>query len=305
MSGFYYEIDELLNEAIITGIPAIIVEGINDIAVYDGITVSVPFDVEVYAIENIQGYTEGCDQVISAIKDLNSLANDTHPLSKHILGIIDKDVRDYRREIPEIEPLLVLNYYSIESHFVSKKIIANIFSLSSKANRELVSDDLCNIMMDEIEAKLLDLYYFSLESLQKAIDPTYAASFSYSCSPGRIRDRQTRQDVLGKKNDLDTFAASLGISPCIDTLKSISKGKWLMDVFSQELLNSINGLQEKCAENTIETCQSCISKAFDKCLYRIKEGFTKKTIESLVFANIEGAEVRYIQNRISSIKGAA
>lgn len=305
MSGCCYEIDELLNEAIITGVPAILVEGIDDISVYDEISASVPFDVEVYAIENIEGYTEGCDQVISAIEDLNSLSNESHPLSNHILGVIDKDVRDYRHELPEIEPLLVLNYYSIESHFVSKKIISNILSLSSKTNRELVSDGLCNIMMDEIETKLLDLYYFSLESLRKSIDPTYAASFSYSYSPGRIRDPQTRQDVLGKKNDLDVFATSLGIAPCIDTLKSISKGKWLIDVFSQELLNSMNSLQEKCAESTIETCKSCISEAFDKCLYRIKEGFTKKTIKSLALSNIEGAEVQYIQNRIASIKGAA
>ena len=55
MSGCCYEIDELLNEAIITGVPAILVEGIDDISVYDEISASVPFDVEVYAIENIEG----------------------------------------------------------------------------------------------------------------------------------------------------------------------------------------------------------------------------------------------------------
>lgn len=305
MSGCCYEIDELLNEAIITGVPAIIVEGIDDISVYDEISANVPFDVEVYAIENIEGYTEGCEQVISAIENLNSLQSDTHPINEHILGIIDKDVRDYRDELPEIEPLLVLNYYSIESHFVSKEIISNILRLSSKANRELISDELCNTIMSEIETKMLDLYYFSLESLRNSIEPDYPASFSYSYAVGRIRDPKTRHDVLEKRNDLDIFATSLGISPCIDTLKSISKGKWLVDVFSQELLANINDLQEKCAQNTIETCKSCISEAFDKCLYRIKEGFTKKTIKSLALTSIEGAEVDYIQDRIARIKGAA
>tara|TARA_R110002111_G_C6002121_1_gene373291 strand:+ start:5223 stop:6140 length:918 start_codon:yes stop_codon:yes gene_type:complete len=305
MSGCCYEIDELLNEAIITGVPAIIVEGIDDISIYDEISTRVPFDVEVYAIESIEGFGEGCDQVISAIEDLNSLPNDAHKLSNHILGIIDKDVRDYRNEIPEVEPLLVLNYYSIESHFVSEKIISNILSLSSKTNRDLVSDELCSQIMDEIETKLLDLYYFSLESLRNAVDSAYKANFSYSDAPGRIHDPQTRQYVLDKQHDLDVFATSLSITPCIDNLKTISKGKWLIDVFSQELLNSMNGLQEKCAESSIKTCKSCISEAFDKCLYRIKEGFTKKTIKSLILSNVEGAEIQYIEDRISGIKGAA
>ena len=305
MSGYFYEIDELLNEAIITGVPVILVEGIDDISIYDEISTKVPFDVEVYAIENIEGFTEGCGQVISAIEELNTLSNDTHTLSNHILGIIDKDVRDYRYEIPEVEPLLVLNYYSIESHFVSEKIISNILSLSTKTNRDLVSDELCHLLMNEIETKLLDLYYFSLEALRNSIDPSYEASFSYSYAPGRIRDPQTRKNVLDKQYDLDAFAASLGLSPCIDSLKCISKGKWLIDIFSQALLNSIDGLQEKCAESSIETCKSCISEAFDKCLYRIKDGFTKRTIQGLVLSNISGAEVQYIENRIANIKSVA
>ncbi|MPY01340.1 DUF4435 domain-containing protein [Salinivibrio sp. VYel4] len=305
MSGFCYEIDELLNEAIITGVPAIIVEGIDDISIYDEISTKIPFDVEVYAIENIEGFTEGCNQVISAIEELNNLSNDNHGLSSNILGIIDKDVRDYRNDIPEVEPLLVLHYYSIESHFVSEKIIANILSLSSKTSRDLVSDELCHLMMSEIEEKLLDLYYFSLESLRNSVDPEYASNFSYSYSPGRIYDAKTRQAVLGKKHDLDIFASSLGVSPCINAIKGISKGKWLIDFFSQELLNSMNGLQGKCAESSIETCKSCLSETFDKCLYRIKDGFTKNTIKSLVLSNVEGAEVQYIEDRIARIKGAA
>ncbi|OHY72991.1 DUF4435 domain-containing protein [Marinobacter sp. AC-23] len=305
MSGFCYEIDELLNEAIITGVPAILVEGIDDISIYEEISTKAPFNVEVYAIENIEGFTEGCDQVIAAIQELDSLPNDSHSLSDNILGIIDKDVRDYRGELPDIEPLLVLNYYSIESHFVSEQIIANILRLSSKTSRDLISDELCNLMMREIEEKLLDLYYFSLESLRNSVESEYSASFSYSYSPGRIYDLKTRQDVLEKQRDLDVFATSLGLSPCIDTLKSISKGKWLIDIFSQELINSINGLPEKCSASSIVTCKSCISDAFDKCLYRIKDGFTKKTIRSLILASVEGAEVQYIENRISRIKGFA
>ncbi len=305
MVGCYYEIDEILNEAIITGVPAIIVEGIDDISVYDDISASIPFNVEVYAVENIEGYNEGCDEVISAIEDLNSLPNDAHPLADNVLGIIDKDVRDYRNEIPQIEPLLMLNHYSIESHFVSKEVISSILRLSSKVSRELISDELCSLMMDEIENKLYDLYYFSLESLRNSLESEYEAEFSYSYKAGRVKDRQTRESVLAKTNELDAFAASLDITPSLDCLKSISKGKWLLDIFSQELISSINSLQNKCGDNTIQTCKSCASNAFDKCLYRIKEGFTKKTIKSLALSNTEGIEIDYIRNRIANIKREA
>lgn len=233
------------------------------------------------------------------------MPNDSHALSDNVLGVIDKDVRDYRGEVPEIEPLLVLNYYSIESHFVSEQVIANILRLSSKASRDLISNDLCHLMICEIEEKLLDLYYFSLESLRNSIELEYSANFSYSYSPGRIYDPKTRQGVLEKQHDLDAFASSLGLSPCIDTLKSISKGKWLIDIFSQELIHSINRLPKRCSESSITTCKSCVFEAFDKCLYRIKDGFTKKTIKSLILASVEGAEVQYIEQRISRIKGFA
>lgn len=305
MSYSYYEIDEILNEAIITGVPVVIVEGIDDISIYDEISKRVSFDVEVYAIGNIDGYAEGCDQVIAAIEELNTISSDRYDLSNHILGIIDKDVRDYRQKIPKVEPLLVLNYYSIESHFLSRNIIANILNLTSKVNRNLVSDELCDLIMAEIEVKLLDLYYFSLESLRKSLEPDYSASFLYSYPPGRINDYQTKQDVLAKHHDLDDFAASLGLNLCVDTLKSISKGKWLIDVFSSELLVSINGLQSKCKENSIDSCKSCIAQAFDECLYRIKGGFTKQTIKSLVLSCVEGAEVDYIVDRISNIRKIA
>ncbi len=302
MSGNFYEIDELLNEAIMTSIPILIVEGIDDISIYSKLANKVPFDVEVYAVENIEGYGEGCSHVIKAIKELNRLPNSNHNLSNHILGIIDKDVRDFRGELPEVEPILVLNYYSIESHFVSKTIIKHILTLCTKANKELITDDLCELIMDEIEIKLIDLYYFSLESLKNAIEPDYEENFSYSFSCGRIKDSNTRELVLSKKDELDIFAVDMGVIPCLDTLKCITKGKWLIDVFSSELICSINNLKNQCKENRISSCKSCVTEAYDKCLYRIKDGFTKGAIKSLSLSNINGSEFDYIVDAITNIK---
>ncbi len=301
MLGNFYEIDELLNEAVMTGVPSIIVEGIDDISIYSEISNSVPFDVEIYAVESIEGYGEGCQNVINAIKELNALPNNKHRLVENVLGIIDKDVRDFREEMPDVEPILVLNNYSIESHFVSKTIIANTLNLCSKVNRELINDSLCSLIMDDIEYKLLDLYYFSLESLRNSLDRGYESCFSYSYTSGRINDTTIKKAIFNKRSELDIFASNHRLSPCLDTLKSIAKGKWLIDVFSEELLKSINNLQGLCEEHKIETCKSCVIKAFNKCLYRIREGVTKKTVKSLAYANTDGEEFLYIVNRIKNI----
>ena len=302
MPGIQYEIDEVLNEAIMTGVPALIVEGVDDIPIYSQITSKISFKTEIYAVETIQGYSEGCEQVISAITDLNALPNQNYRLPNHILGIIDKDVRDYRGELPQIEPILVLNYYSIESHFVSKSIIEHTLKLCTKANRELITEELVQIIMDEIETKLLDLYYFSLESLRKSLERDYNADFSYSYSCGRINDVVVKSKICSKKDELDKFASNHNLQPNLNALKKITKGKWLIDVFSSELLKSINNLQEKCKEDLIVTCKSCATNAFDKCLYRIREGFTKKTINSLILSNTDSSEFTYIIDRIRGIK---
>jgi hypothetical protein len=300
-----YEIDEILNEAIITGVPALIVEGIDDISIYDNLASKVPFEYEIYAIENIEGFGEGCDQVILAVKELNTLESSIHALADHMLGIIDKDVRDFRQEIPQIEPILVLNHYSIESHFVSKAIVKQILTICSKANRELITEELCDLIMDEIEIKLLDLYYFSLEALKNSLEPEYSSIFSYSNTYGRMKDQVIRQSLNSKKSDLDVFALQNNLSPCLDTLKSISKGKWLIDIFANELLDTINNLPEKCRQSLISNCKSCITGTFHKCLYRINDGFTNKSIKSLALSNTNSDEFDYIVERISKMKVSA
>lgn len=302
MESCFYEIDEILNEAIITGVPALIVEGIDDISVYDNLSPDVEFNYEVYSIDNIDGFGEGCDQVIRAIEELNSLNCETHRLDDHILAIIDKDVRDFRLELPELEPILVLNYYSIESHFVAKEIVQRILSICCKANRDLITDELCKKIMDEVSNKLLDLYYFSLEALKKALEPEYESCFSYSYNYGRTKDPKIRQELENKKEALDLFANENDLTNSLETLKRITKGKWLLDLFAIELLKAINDLQSKCHDNEISNCKPCKTGAYDKCLYRINDGYTNKSLKSLALSQPYFEDLTYIVDRIRQIK---
>lgn len=302
MSGNFYEIDEILNEAVMTGVPAIIVEGVDDILIYNQLSTRVPFDVEVYAVENIEGYSEGCEQVIAAIRELNTIKNSKYKLVEHVLGIIDKDVRDYRNELPVLEPILTLEHYSIESYFVSKDVLRDILCLCTKASKNLINEALCGKVFKDVETKLLSLYYFSLEALRASLDSEYDSLFFYSYPTGRLNDVEIKKSILSKIDDLDRFASHLELSQNLMALKRISKGKWLVESFSVEIIKSINVLNEMCASGEIITCQFCSTGAFHKCLYKIKDGINNKTVKNLAFSFVDGDDFNHIVERISNIK---
>ncbi|MEI8706271.1 hypothetical protein [Pseudoalteromonas sp. B62] len=56
------ECDELLNEAIMSKTPIVLVEGVADIPVYEQLSEVNELKSEVYAIENIKGYAEGVEE---------------------------------------------------------------------------------------------------------------------------------------------------------------------------------------------------------------------------------------------------
>jgi hypothetical protein len=121
-------IDELFIEAIMTEVPCVLVEGIDDIEIYSQLSEQLEVKPEVYAIETVKGFTVGCEQVIKAINRLDELPPCEHAIVDHMLGIIDKDVREFRNQLPQSEAILVLKYYSIESHFISSTVIEQLLA---------------------------------------------------------------------------------------------------------------------------------------------------------------------------------
>ena len=116
-----YEADELLNLAIMSKTPYVIVEGVDDIHIYEEIAKSAQVLCEVYSVEMLEGLVGGNDGVIQAMESIESLNMPEGKSAKEfILGIIDCDARYYRGEMPVLESVLSLSVYSIESHFVSK-----------------------------------------------------------------------------------------------------------------------------------------------------------------------------------------
>ncbi|MCZ4348237.1 hypothetical protein, partial [Devosia neptuniae] len=69
--------------------------------------------------ESGEHYQPGCEGVKTAINDLvENEDGNTTLLKENLLGIVDKDVSDYRNEIFESDIVVNLRHYAIENHFL-------------------------------------------------------------------------------------------------------------------------------------------------------------------------------------------
>jgi hypothetical protein len=298
MGAMEFNLEEIYIQSIMTKIATVIVEGVDDVPVYDSICSHLNKKYDVIAVENIDNFAEGSVGVIQAMEKISFMPSCSHIPKSYILGIIDKDVRDYRNEVPQNDLVFMLNQYSMESHFVSEEALKGIINRSIKATSNLKDEKLNEFIFQKVQESISELYLYSLEALKGATDSTYDSDFSYSYKYGRIKDPVIKQKMDIKKTPLMTYAHSLGITECINSLKKISKGKWLLSYFCEQLEKIFQNLPSDCNNSHIEKCQFCINEALNKCQYKLKEGITHITIKSFALEEVEGAELNYIRSRL-------
>lgn len=291
----------MLSGSIMTNIPSVIVEGIDDVKVYDSIIKSINRRHYVLPVECIDGYGEGNEHVIKAMDAIRELPESRYDYSKYIIGIIDKDVRDFRNEMPSNELIFPLQVYSIESHFVNEKNILSSVREITRITSDLALVDLENIIGAEILNKFETLYLFSLDALKGSLDSEYTSCFSYSFNEGRTLEQADIENITARREALLEFADSKGITYNLETLKKISKGKWLLFLYCYHLEKIIRKLPQYCREHKINTCRVCLTDV-EKCLYKIKEGFSHKTIKSLILNHVDSSELSYIKDKLTSMQ---
>lgn len=284
---------ELINAGIMSETIYVVVEGIDDISMYDLILSGIDSSYEITPCELVDGFSAGGSEVERLIEKL-SLENDD---LRFILGIVDKDVRDYRNEIKQDDSLLTLKVYSVESHFVNKESLAKVLRSLLKVDSSLVDSHLLEMFMAEFLDCANYLYLCSLESLQGAVDPDYNADFCYSLTHGKLHDELLREKIFAKKVALEKFAHSKQISLSLDSLKSISKGKWLLNEFANAVQGSIGILSTKCGQ-MVTSCKYCTVDYNEKCLYRPRYTVSQSIIRSHALDAICEEEIAYIRDAV-------
>lgn len=299
-----YEADELLNLAIMSKTPYVIVEGVDDIQIYESIAKSAQVAGEIYSVEMIEGLAGGNDGVIQAIEIIESLTLSQGKSAKdYVMGIIDCDARYYRGEMPVFGSIFSLNAYSLESHFVSR---FSIKPAIDQLTRISVADSVdIDQIYTSVQNNVFDLYYFSLEALKNAVDTEYQSVVGFSASAGRRKDQNTIAALMAKKDDLDNFANSLHLSCDIESLRKFVKGKWLLTAYAEELFAEIEKLVAKCKGLMINQCRMCIRDSSSPCLYKVKDGFNKNTLYSVLKNFIEIPEFDYLREAFRSVAATA
>lgn len=293
------EADELLQAAIMGETLIIIVEGYDDIAIYERLAKSAGIDCEIFASENILTKIEGCSGVIKNY-EIIEVSAPTIKIDKYVLGIIDRDSRFYRGEMPQKDGILVLNYYSIESHFVNSEVMHEIITSITNATDTLCSTSDAIKIFERIKIRLGYLYYLSLEALRNACEPEYSSLAGYGDKVRALIGKSIPEAVTSKSSELDLFAAQFEITNQWEDLLLVCKGKWLLEMFLVEVISEIKELPANCRNGVITKCQYCIGQVVEKCLYKTGANY-EWTHLSILCTKTAPSSLDYIVSRMRSL----
>ncbi|EGR3003020.1 hypothetical protein DMW06_22240 [Vibrio parahaemolyticus] len=297
-----YNINDIVSQSIMTKVPTIIVEGIDDIQVYEKISKSAKVKTHVVASELIYPFKPGCTGVIELMESIDQLPSSKYTVSDFVVGIIDKDLRDYRNETNDLSCLFPLKYYSMESHYICCSKILSIVSSMTKVSSRLLNDKLCEHIKSEINSSLERLYLGSLEALASSILSDYQGEISYSGSVGRVYcDNEMYSRIESKKEFLLQLANEHDICFDLDSMRKFVKGKWLIDSYIKALESSIKNLNTHCGEDLLDVCDFCLSEAEDKCAYAAKETLSIHSIKALIMNDVDSDNFDYLRDKFRTL----
>ncbi|MFK7904972.1 MAG: DUF4435 domain-containing protein [Chitinophagales bacterium] len=302
-----YDLFELLNVAITMNKSFLLVEGKDDKQIYARIAKKANKDFDIYLINSIEEYAEGCDSVIKALAKLQPKFLEREDNIQRVMGIIDRDSRSYRTLHPHeidyqsLKGLFVLKHYSIETYFATrtnlKKIIEKVTYLSS----DMVTDEILNVVEMGFQKSKEELYFLSLEALKNACIEEYEAVLGYENDS--VKDYKQRQrlylQVIGKIEELEVFAQEKNLT--IDNLKEVCKGKWFLHIFLKKCLEQIKTLSEMCRKGEIQQCKSCKVGIFTDCSYKAKKGYKAEGLCNDVLEYVDEVECVDIIERFKEL----
>lgn len=296
-SGLAYSADEILALSIMSKTPVLIVEGHDDVPVYERIADSVGFNCMVYASESIVDAQAGCEGVIGNIETIRSSAGNIK-VEDYIIGFIDRDVRFFRGTLPSDPAIFVLNYYSIESHFVNSESLLYSVLRSTGVTPRYINFSFQKYFDNDFLDGLDFLFLTSLEALKNACEHGYCSLYGYADSIKSIMGRGLHRKVLEKADILFAYGEDKGLVSAWPGLLYVCKGKWLLDVFADLIVSFIKQLPEMCASGKVTKCQFCAREDFSKCLYKTTSFVSADIVKAQLFHYVDQPKLQYIKDRM-------
>lgn len=298
----YLSIRQFITRARFQNMPLVVVEGKDDVAIYEQLSLIAKKRLFIRPIETIEGYGEGCEHVKTFIADAQSVLEESIENERYLLGIIDRDASFYRgNNYSDLKALLVLNAYSIESHFTTRNHVYFLLEHSVHSIQR-VNEVVLDLISEGLNDVYEKLYYFSLEALKNACDSEYVNVIGYGNSFGQIKNQIEAlwPAINDKRAILDQFAIEKAIS--IQDIKLVAKGKWFLEAFIDEIFGKISRLHEYCSSDEYSDfprCIYCENGIYEKCSWKLKKNVTKNYASLMVYQFLDEEETSYIVDRFA------
>lgn len=293
-----FEPDELVNLSIMSKMALAIVEGVDDVPIYQRLCNERKIPVDVYASEMLISDQEGCNGVKTNIKEIRNILPD-FPIENYVVGIIDRDARFFRNEIPDDNAIFVLGVYSIENHYANPESID--YLVKQFTSVDSIDANLADEMHRTILGKISFLYYLTLECIKNACEQGYDSLAGFSNKIRELVGRDIHIQVVSRKAALDKLATQFGLSNDENFLLKITKGKWLLELYYSELESELRKLSAKCKSGHIAKCKVCIVELEKKCYYSPSSFISGDILMKQSFMNSKLSDLDYIANRIANI----
>ena len=281
----------------------IIVEEIDDIKFYENIAISISLEnFKVKFIGHLVDYPRlgNCDKVIEYMKKISSLPINEDK-KKFILGIIDGDAKKYKNSISNRNDLLyILQYYSWESYFVNKEVVAKTVIKFLKT-RTLIDDKLITIIYKEILEYLLDTVWFcGLKKLKYELQKKKEDSL---CNKKEKLYKELLKQLEMEKDELKKFAVENNLKQNEEIFLEITLGKLSLNSFIEIYLKILKRLPNLCKKNEITKCDYCKYEENNNCLYNLKnENLRESDIKVFITELDDIQSLTPIKQRISQLK---
>lgn len=300
-----YNLEELFNKSIMSGIPSIFVEGKDDIKIYQSLLSLDNLDFDIYPAEiYVDNENGGCKAVVEVIGRIVGLSSIFQLEPKNlILGIADKDVSDYRNECLSSELIYYLKYYSIESYFINDDSLKKVFGDFTSADTKLLNIINYEYFFSKINRELEErLLLSSLECLKTAIYPEYVSCLSYNTGSWECyKNTSLVSQLNAKKTELLLFKKQLNIPDGLLGLQLICKGKWLLENFSDLLIENIKNLNLLCKEHdtNLAQCIFCKVGKHNQCQFKMVSTVNTKFLRNHIKLSLSHSIFQDIRDRMN------
>jgi hypothetical protein len=305
-----YSAIELLRQAIKEEIPVVIVEGPDDIKIYNKLAKETNKEVVVKAVEFIEGGEGANCHAIFSIISKNDFQSEIKKKDNRqwLLGIIDGDTIEYkswmkRESIENIIGLYQLKLYSFESYFVSEHNLKHLLvTITRMGSMSKITDITINYFLKKFKPIEEMLFQISIDNLIFLQNDKIKSSLDSMKINEIINNPKVQIDLKERSKNINDFIETNNIDFEKDK-KKIIKGKKLFQTFYEIIRMELKAIPDNCRKISVDNCDYCSEdkKLREKCLWKTTQYSNYDQFKPIVYLNTDNPEFNEIKNVINAL----